>query len=336
MPGNDGLNVLLPLYVSERTSPTIFVESVAGQPSYLGLDLDRLLVSYDEREAMGLESPLRLRAIELTRRSLESGCNELTPALMNALFAQKLQDPMLGLLMLQLLLIEPEPAPDRFREVMHTMTHFFGVDHPDLVIARAKARQRGWDMSAWKDDHVSLTRPPLLRVSWEQLLELDAFQMSIEQSELLRSVAASLVHAGVWVAWKSARQDYRELALSTRVSAATRVRAWPRSKSDTLALHERIDKMLDDVVERARIDGVVRQRFHQALETPSSFGSVLDRTLVRTVLQLAEGPDPARSQARTREQLSTKGLSTRLAHSLSVPLPLVDESIANLKDFSSQ
>ncbi|MEO6065968.1 MAG: hypothetical protein ABIP49_09350 [Lysobacterales bacterium] len=221
LPSPDGTRVLLPLYVCANFSPSVFIDwTRAGEGQGLDiersrdgdarrLDFDRLLVTYDSEAIASHRDLSQLSLIKIARRALELGRNHLTDSLMHELMAGKFRDPALGLMALQLLLVGNDRDADRFNLVMRNVTGIFGrQDHPDLVIARARAREKkGWVVAEMRGDNpdAKLVAPPLFRANWNYMVGVDKFRNQITaRGSLLNRVALSILRAGIWLVWKPA------------------------------------------------------------------------------------------------------------------------------------
>ena len=360
MPSVEGPSVLLPLYISPRYSPTVFIES-RMRDSRPWIDFDRLLVSYDDREYDSYTDPMRLEAIQLARRSLELGRNLLTSSFMGILLQQKFMDPTLGLLALQLLLLpenkldeesrkkrkmaspnredipaEGAPASERFLEVLMNMASALGEDHPDLVIARAQARKLGWNVPVMRGDGMKLVAPPLLRASWNQMVAMPDRRREItSKGNLLYNVGQSLLCAGIWLLWKPPADL---TSSSTRSSVSKRlppakgvVVNSSKNASDAPAVTKvpsvraprTADYILEDIVDMIR-GGKLTDQVQQSWLDNYSTGTVLDRTIAQAVLQLANTEPP-------RVQAVPRGYASRMAKSLTLPLPLVADAASGMR-----
>jgi len=360
MPSVEGPSVLLPLYVSPRYSPTVFIES-RMRDSRPWIDFDRLLVSYDGREYDSYTDPMRLEAIQLARRSLELGRNLLTSSFMGILLQQKFMDPTLGLLALQLLLlpvnkleeksrkkrnraspnredIPPEavPASERFVDVLMNMASALGEDHPDLVIARAQARKLGWNVPVMRGDGLELVAPPLLRASWNQMVAMPDRRREItSRGNLLYSVGQSLLCAGIWLLWKPPAEltsSSKRTSISKRLTPTKRVFANSSKNGSAAPAMEKLpsvraprtaDGILEDIVEMVR-GGKLADQVQQSWLDNYSTGTVLDRTIAQAVLQLVNTETP-------REQAVPRGYASRMAKSLTLPLPLVADAASGMR-----
>ncbi len=375
MPGPAGARVLLPLFVSNRFSPTIFVETKVDLHGVPWLDFDRLLVSYDAHEFDSYTDPLRLRAIEMARRSLELGRNNLTKSLMNVLLQQKFQDPTLGLLALQLLLLDQgqssrppsdalvsvgETLPSKnarrseatkkaaaqeaerasmFNIVMQHMVDAFDyAEHPDLVIARAQARKKKWSVPQMPGDDEPLTGPPLLRASWNNMICMPNRSREVARKRtLLHDVGHSLLCAGVWVIWKQVAHASDDVQVRARIASPgwrdylTTVVGPPLSDAvETVAMTtparapRSADALLEKAVDLVRAHDFLQTEMREGLLANPLFGTVLDRAVVKTVLQLANFESD-------NDQSVPRGYSSQMAKSFTLPLPMVTDSISRVQ-----
>lgn len=318
IPGDSGSRILLPLYVGARFSPSVFVELREQQEGSPRPDLDRLLVSYDDRESGIFRNTDRMRAIELARRSLVLGRNILTPALMEILYHQKYQDPILGLFAAHLLLSDRtgDKGATAFAEVVENTGKILGYpQHPDLVIARALGRQCGW----WKapsmpGDAGPLVAPPLLRSSWDGMLQLkDRRQELVAMESPLRQIAGSLIRSNAWVLW---RQTSAATTTSRSIALAGATSTPRRSRSSGSA-----DALLARLFDRLRTDPDLASIIRRELTSGAYEGNALSRTIAQAVLQLTQLES---------DRSVPRGYAKRLAESLSVPVPLIAEGISSI------
>lgn len=350
MPGPRGTRAMMPLYVSPRFSPTVFVESTVDDSGECIIDFCRLLVSYDANEFDSYSEPSRILAVDTARRSLELGRNTLTAPLMDVLLKQKFQDPALGLLALQLLLLEDGNRDfrlwDTFNEVSHNMAHAFeSFNHPDLVLSRAHARRKKWEVPYADGDNEPLVAPPLLKANWNQLIRAsNRRQEVLARRSRLYNVSQSLLRSGIWVVWgqtshavvgsisdpfsmdslyAEVREPSKNYSLygGARREYGSAVR--PRSQRLTS------DALFEKSVDLVRASSFLRDEMQRELASRTAQGSVLDLTVVRTVLQLsAFDPDIEKSVP--------DGYSSQLAKSLSVPLPILRESVQRVHKVLSE
>lgn len=316
MPSTGGLRILLPLYVSDRMSPTIFIE-IRNVGDTTLIDLDRLIVSYDVNEWGIYADPARLQCISMARRSLELGRNLLAGPLMDILFELKFADPMLGLLGLQLLLLSREAPPgkdaDMFVVVMSNLASILGsARHPDLVLAREHARSIGWVVPSMSGDDEPLEAPPLLRANWSFMSTDHARSKELlVKDSVLERVGQSLMRAGVWVVWKPPADESTLCSVPTVGTPVAR-----RSRAP--------DAILADIVRMLGANEQLRDAIGNEMLADRKVGTVLVRTVAKTALHLiGEGSGEYKPIA--------SGYSSRLAKSLALPLPLVTRSMSELR-----
>lgn len=310
VPGDAGSKVCLPLFVTPRFLPTIIVDVPERSTSTgeVRLDLDRLLVSYDTRSLENFRDENRMRAMELARRSLVLGRNMLTPALMKVFFDQKHKDPILGLFAAYLLLADPD-GQKYFEEVVHNTGAILKYpQHPDLVIARALGRQKGWwKRDAEAGDDQPLVAPPLLRASWDGMLTLKDRSAEVVATDKLRAIASTLIRSSVWVLW-------RPSSTGSGKTEAVAPRSSKRKGSP--------DALLTDLVERLRTHPELASTFRKEVISENYEGGKLARAIARTALELTNESDFK----------IPRGYSKSLANALSVPVPLITEGIRAISD----
>ncbi|TKB88260.1 MAG: hypothetical protein E8D43_00100 [Nitrospira sp.] len=350
----------LTLYVSSRFSPTILLEIGGGRDGEAWFDFDRLVVSYDEMEGDAYQHSLRLDALRAARRSLELGRNGITDELMQVLYNQKFQDPMLGLLALQMLLLkaksglsEDAKLVDQFNTVMANMVAAFELpEHPDLVLARAQAKRLKWPVRAMKGDDEPLVAPPLLRANWNALVAMSARRNELVGSNRpLRLVSEGLLQTGIWVMWspparrtadmgmaypKAAGMGERDFAFERQdllykpgtVSVASQV-APPRKNLSVEAPRaprpsRGIDAQLEKVVDQVRATQRLRDALQERLQSELSTSTALEREVSRAVLHLSDVQSAS-------ERNVPAGFTRRLANDLAVPFALVGETVKRMR-----
>jgi hypothetical protein len=324
LPGDGGRRVVLPLYVGRRFSPSVFVELRSTRSgSSPRPNFDQLLVSYDDREADIFQDRDRMRAMELARRSLVLGRNELTPALMEILVRQKFQDPILGLFAAHLLLLDPQGDAGAFREVVSNSGSILEYpQHPDLVIVRALGRQRGWwDAAPMAGDVAPLEGPPLLRASWEALLGMRGRAPELVASDsLLRRVASSLVRSNAWVLWRE-QGERSTVAASSPRAAPSGGASGPDPGSRSAYRRQSADTLLGGLIGRIRENPDLVPALKAKLAESSRPGTSLERAIAQAALRLTQSED---------DRPVPKGYARQLAQSIGVPLALFKENVGNV------
>lgn len=108
------------------------------------------------------------------------------------LLSGKFQQPLLGILGAHLLIRDFDKS-GLFGEVIHNLTRMLGVDHPDVAALRTKSGE----------PPLPLTEPPMLRASWDLLVEASARYPDLIPAGSPASWMAELViPTGAWLVWQ--------------------------------------------------------------------------------------------------------------------------------------
>ncbi len=333
IPTDRETRVLLPIYIGQRFSPSVFIELLSRRSGNPRMDLDRILVSYDDREADIFRDQDRMRAIELARRSLVRGRNMLTPALMQVLINQKFADPMLGLFIAHLMLASPDADQAMFEEVVRNTGDIMQYpEHPDLVIVRAMGRMRGlWKQATLPGDKEPLVAPPLLRASWDGLLHLkERGSEVVAAGSLLRTVASSLLRSSVWVLWRAMPATVLVSRISdseAKIIEGAQVTDDDIPKIEVLQTGRRrkpkinADRLLGGLIDYVRAHPNAAVQISKRLASEMHEGTTLERTIARAALQLTQTE---------RVRAVPLGYADKLASTLGVPSPMFEEGISNV------
>lgn len=112
---------------------------------------------------------------------------------MRMLLTEKFQQPLLGIIGAHLLLRDGPPG-ERFRLVVRNLTRMLGADHPDVIA-----------LSTRIDGVVPapLLEPPMLRASWDLLVEASGrFPDLIAPDTAASRIAEFAVPTGAWLMWQ--------------------------------------------------------------------------------------------------------------------------------------
>jgi len=148
-----------------------------------------------------------MRLAERARYCLTRGATLITNPAMEALLSENLDNPMLGVLAAHLLLLEAEPRLDLIEAIIRNTAKKLGDDLPDLValklrlaaLAPAKPASRHLDL-------VPIAFPPLLRSSWNYLIEESSRTPELIPSDSFAyRISRALVSNGIWMAWRRER-----------------------------------------------------------------------------------------------------------------------------------
>ena len=148
-----------------------------------------------------------IRLTEVARQALQQGRNILDQESIKDLLDNKLANPILGLLVAHLLLLDPKPNKlqlDLLHHLVDNLGQLIGWDFPDVTALGWRLRQidSEADVAATIQHHVDF--PPLLRASWGIISSLAAKDEKIfPAGSVSRKVADRLIDNGIWMAWRA-------------------------------------------------------------------------------------------------------------------------------------
>lgn len=136
-----------------------------------------------------------MRLTEIARQGLEYGRSAVGEDSIRQLLNQKFSNPILGLLVAHVLLLDEKVDLDLLRIVAANLTGMLGARFPDVVALEvALAVRSGGPVREVTD----LAFPPLLRASWS-LLRAHA---EVWDKAFLRRIAEEVVANGIWMSWR--------------------------------------------------------------------------------------------------------------------------------------
>ncbi|MFD1611158.1 hypothetical protein ACFSCW_05010 [Sphingomonas tabacisoli] len=158
---------------------------------------------------------------------------------MRGLLSGKFSQPLLGLVGAHLLL--RDGVSDLVHKVVKNLVRMLGADHPDVVAIKTKVD---------KTVPGAVTEPPMLRASWDFLVEASGtVPQLIPPTTPAGQMAESVVPAGAWLVWQPAGQGGSKLEV---------LRAYLRAQSrDSFASDDAspsFDAAPADLGEAARAD----------------------------------------------------------------------------------
>jgi hypothetical protein len=118
---------------------------------------------------------------------------------LRALLDAKFKDPMLGIYGAHLLLLERDLDFSLFEQVVLTLRSMLGVRHPDV-----EALALGADIAQASQP---FQQPPMLRRSWELLVNASVAQPSLVAEPLASREPGRLLSEGPWHIWQSSSQE---------------------------------------------------------------------------------------------------------------------------------
>jgi hypothetical protein len=158
----------------------------------------------------------RRRLAEAARDALLSH-RRIAAAATEALYREKFEDPMLGLLVAHLLLRDSPHAPE-LDEVTDNLVRLLGPDHPDArAIALGTAHEGGG---------AEIREMPMVRASWDRIVQHSLNRPGLVAADSPASqVSARVLSAAPWLVWEPAdvssrRVDSKLEALRTYIGQA--------------------------------------------------------------------------------------------------------------------
>jgi hypothetical protein len=162
----------------------------------------------------------------------------------------EVDDPMVGLLAAHLYLDEQTPPGDLIGALIEKAAARLGADFPDVLALQVKlSATLGDDSSQLPAARASACFPPLLRRSWDYLLETATARPELIPSDSFAAQASrSFVNVGIWTAWRpfarATRSDTSDEPAFLEEPPATR-RAWVRGFGNIPAgLSRVVDRVL--------------------------------------------------------------------------------------------
>ncbi len=308
---------LLPIFVHENWSPSIFFVGRESEGQVV-TQLDRTIVSYDEREWRIWEVRDKRRALELARRSLLSGENLLESKHMEVLFTEKFRDPMLGVLAGHMLLMNDQldmASQETLRKVVENTGKMLGDNFPDVIALREEAAVRG--VKTTVAERYKLEAPPMLYASWRLLLK--SRKDDILSSRLLTDVATKVSKGRVWFNWAAKERKAVRFG-GVQPSFRRMLRSTPFEDVEqglTQIDFEGADKALSRVIDAYRASGFTDEQWD--LEPLELTLTPLEVRVLRACLQVSERGVP-------------KGYASQLATALEVPEALVIDAARSLTE----
>jgi hypothetical protein len=111
----------------------------------------------------------------------------------------KFEDPMLGILGGHLILMRPEPDPALLHEVVGNLRGLLRQPHPDVEALA---------MAAGLEPQSDFNMPPMLRRSWQLVVEASATRKGLAPAGTLSSrIATWITHQDPWLIWQKPPQE---------------------------------------------------------------------------------------------------------------------------------
>jgi hypothetical protein len=220
-----GPTLRLPLIVPPGLNTQLYVLVTRSGSGGWVADLANAAVAFGwSDQGFEADSP-EMRFAERARYSLARGANLLTTPYMDELLRAKFKNPMLGLLGAHLMLLDAEPDFELLEIVLGNTAGLLGNAFPDVIALQWKL---GALSGARQPDMLPVSFPPLLRRSWDYLVEASSKTPElIPPDSFAYRVSSSLVSNGIWVAWRPPREATRSTTdVVGRSEKLSKVRTW--------------------------------------------------------------------------------------------------------------
>ena len=170
-------------------------------------DMENAAMAYGwNARGFAADSP-EMRLAERARYCLTRGANLMTSPDMDEMLRAKFENPMLGLLAAHLLLLEKDPMFELIATIVRNTGDLLGDDFPDVVALRMRLAALVPAAPGMRHlDLVPITVPPLLRRSWDYLVEATNRTPDLIPKDCLAyRVSRTVVSNGIWMAWRPER-----------------------------------------------------------------------------------------------------------------------------------
>lgn len=241
-----GPSMRLPVIIQSglTTQWYALVQNDAGTPPQWRPDMAEAAVAYSgARNANRPDNP-EFRLAERARYCLTRGINLLVDTEMGRMLRARFDNPMLGLLAAHLLLREQPPRLDLIEQVLVNTQKLLGADFPDVFALQLKFASMTHDDGRRRhSDLRPVEYPPLLRQSWDYLLEAAAANPDLIPTDSVAArISPALVNCGIWLAWRAEKQpidvaspsaqsqrEKTDYPVKDLLVATARLRAHPRN-----------------------------------------------------------------------------------------------------------
>lgn len=196
----------LPLSIPRKWAAQVFISMmpVAGGSVGCRPDFDGTAIVFDRIGAGFFPDRLDLRMLEVVRKALRRGHNIVNAKTMDAMLWGKFENPMLGLLVAHLLLLDKAPDLELARTMVTNTGWLIGENFPDLLVLSWKI-ERLSGTSARQDTVAlieGLKEPPMLQLGWHYLMEANrSLAGNNGMDEKISRLAGNLVSSSLWLSW---------------------------------------------------------------------------------------------------------------------------------------
>jgi hypothetical protein len=141
-----------------------------------------------------------LRKIELARFGLAAQRPAMSRQQIDEILWEKYKDPLLGIYGGHLLLLERKPNLEELETVTNNLLRLVG-DHPDVRALAVKLALLRYESL---DDFAPFETPPMLRSSWQILVEASSYYPAlIPAGSLAARVSSAIWAEGAWLTWRA-------------------------------------------------------------------------------------------------------------------------------------
>jgi hypothetical protein len=153
------------------------------------------------------------RLSELAQYALTQDRKVLSPQVREDLIEDKFENPMLGLFGAHLVLRDAPEDQVLFTEVMRNLTRLMGPDHPDIQALSLRLPS--------SSASVSISTPPMLRASWDLVVEASFQQPNVvAEGSLAERIGGRIVPSVPWLAWRADLLEGVEPGIRPAIKAA--------------------------------------------------------------------------------------------------------------------
>lgn len=260
-----------------------------------------------------------LKLAELAKQSIQKGRVAVDAATLSRMMSQKFTYPMLGILAAHVLLIEKKPDLATLKIVLNNLDKLV-PGHPDVLALHCGLARHEPEH---KLENVQLSGPPMLRNSWDMLVEASSrYPHLLPVNAEWMQYAYGLSGSRVWMVWqRPPAEEGRGISFAPALGSAGSGRASWNSAFESMFQQVLRDKapaeMLAGLMERAktvlandegRFDRkqlvAIWSHLHEALKDPSIARNPLQSALRRKLLSVLDEGDADQDAALMLETLA--------------------------------
>lgn len=189
----------LPIWVEKDWTTIVFIPAskYRAVPLLRGasIHMARIWMGYNYDNGAGINT-----AVELTLSALREGRTVISPKYLNAILDAKYENPMLGIIGAQAMLLEPKPRWRLFDKVRRNLQKLI-PNHPDVTALFVVGKERRGNIARSRVAPVEF--PPMMYAAYRGLISRDADEPGLIVGNSLADQAASrLYRQSPWSLWK--------------------------------------------------------------------------------------------------------------------------------------